>query len=147
MLVLVWIFQGLCMLVDEFYFHHKRGLGKWESWGHPVDTLLLLSCFLFAYLLPYQSKYELAFGVLCFFSTLIITKDEFIHAKQSSGPENFLHALLFILHPLSLMVLYIFWKNHELFFIQIQAGIIFLFLTYQIIYWNLIRRNRYEISN
>ncbi len=45
--------QGLAILVDEFYFHRRRGLPIWERWGHPLDTLSLLICWLFLLCLPY----------------------------------------------------------------------------------------------
>ena len=135
------------MFIDEFYFHHKRGLGKWESWGHPIDTLLFLSCYLFAALIPYSVSWELIFAALCVASSLIIIKDEFIHTEQSSGAENFLHAILFILHPLSLIVLYLFWRDQELIMIKVQTVIIALFMSYQILYWNYFKENKYEISN
>ncbi len=135
------------MLVDEFYFHHKRGLGKWESWGHPIDSFLFLSCFLYAYFFSYSKENEMFFWILSILSCLIITKDEFIHAKQSSAPENYLHAFLFILHPLALLVLYRFWSLENSFFILIQILIITFFMLYQILYWNFLRKNPYAISN
>ena len=36
--------QTIAMLVDEGYFHRKRGLGRWERVGHPLDTLTVLVC-------------------------------------------------------------------------------------------------------
>jgi hypothetical protein len=33
------------MAVDEFYFHRRRGLPRWERLGHPLDTLTALACF------------------------------------------------------------------------------------------------------
>ena len=135
------------MLVDEFYFHHRRGLGKWESWGHPIDSLLFLSCFLYAYFFSYSETNEMVFWLLSILSCLVITKDEFIHTKQSSALENYLHAFLFILHPLALLVLYKFWVIENRFFILIQILIITLFMIYQILYWNFLRKKPYAISN
>ena len=45
------IIQGLFMFVDEFYYHHKRGLPRWERMGHPADTISVLICFLILCLL------------------------------------------------------------------------------------------------
>lgn len=135
------------MLIDEFYFHHKRGLGKWESLGHPVDTLLFLVCFIYAAIIPYSALNEIDFVILSIISSLIITKDEFVHTKQSSVAENYLHALLFILHPLALIVLYKFWQTGETIFINLQILVITAFMFYQIIYWNFLRKNKYAISN
>lgn len=135
------------MMVDEFYFHHRRGLGRWESWGHPVDTILFLSCFLYTILVPYSSHSQTVFIILSILSSLIIAKDEFIHQQQSSGAENFLHAFLFMIHPLSLYVLFEFWKTQQMSLIMTQALIIFVFLLYQVLYWNIFKREKYVIKN
>lgn len=140
MLLGIWISQGICMLFDEFYFHHKRGLGKWESLGHPIDSFLFLICFLFCLAIPYNTSYETFFIILSVISTLVITKDEFIHTKECPASENWLHALLFILHPISLFVLYKFWVEGENTLIAIQAAIIGLFMLYQLTYWNWINK-------
>ncbi len=36
--------QGIAMAVDELHFHRRRGLGRWERLGHPLDTLTVLAC-------------------------------------------------------------------------------------------------------
>lgn len=135
----IWIIQGFLMTVDEFYFHHKRGLKKWERVGHPIDTFLFLLCFV--YTLTFPPSELLGFGILSILSTLIITKDEFIHTEECEGTENFLHAFLFILHPLALMGLFFAWKLQLNQIIMIQTGIIGSFMLYQIIFWNFIKRN------
>lgn len=133
------------MVIDEFYFHHKRGLGKWESIGHPIDTFFYLLCFIPCLYLKFQTNISL-FIFLCLTSTLIITKDEWIHKDQSSGSENWLHALQFIIHPISLLILAVFWREDQLDFIKIQAFIVLLFLIYQVLYWNFFKKNRYVIK-
>lgn len=134
MLYLPFIIQGLCMVVDEFYFHEKRGLLKWERLGHPLDTLTVLIC--------YSS---LLFGdvslntyiALCVFSCLFITKDEFVHAKECTAPEQWVHSLLFILHPLCFLSAYLLFLNQDLSFLKIQTGVIFVFMIYQIFRWSI----------
>lgn len=135
------------MFVDEFYFHHKRGLGRWESIGHPVDTFFFLLPFIVCLNFAPAEVSENIFIASSIISTLIITKDEWIHAEQSSPSENWLHSLLFILHPLSLGVLYFYWQNDEKFLIIFQTGIISLFFIYQVVYWNILKKDRYEIKN
>src|SRR5262245_62756094 len=44
-LLIPFILQTFCMAVDEFYFHRRRGLPRWERLGHPLDTLAALACF------------------------------------------------------------------------------------------------------
>ncbi len=135
------------MFVDEFYFHHKRGLGRWESIGHPVDTFFFLLPFIVCLNFAPAEVSENIFIASSIISTLIITKDEWIHTEQSSPSENWLHSLLFILHPLSLGVLYFYWQNDEKFLIIFQTGIISLFFIYQVVYWNILKKDRYEIKN
>lgn len=153
--------QGLAIVVDEFYFHHKRGLPPWERVGHPIDTFFYLLTLLFIFNFPYSPfnfKIYLALSVI---STLMIIKDELIHFEQGLPHEQFLHALLFILHPLSILSAFLIWPivkggnrhlieamgldlNQELLLklaFNTQALIAFSFFLYQIIYWNIYKRN------
>ncbi len=133
------------MTFDEFYFHHKRGLGKWESIGHPIDSIFFFAVFIFCILFSYSESLNIAFITLSIFSTLIITKDEWVHTEQSSAKENWLHAMLFIIHPLALIGLYYAWRFGFSKIILIQAVIISLFTVYQILYWNILKKEgRYE---
>jgi len=134
----IWGIQGILMVFDEFYFHHRRGLGKWERIGHPIDTFFFILPFIFCLF----SNNSNIFIFLSVISTLIITKDEWVHAEESSAIENWLHALLFMIHPVSLYCLYTVWLDQQFDFIKIQAAIIFAFFLYQIIYWNFIKEKR-----
>lgn len=140
-IISTWVLQGILMFVDEFYFHHKRRLGKWESLGHPIDTLCFLMCFLY----PLFFDQEFAFFVLAIVSSLIITKDEWVHSHQCLAQENWLHSLLFVLHPVALMGLYFAWKNEFYMMIKIQGTIIFLFGIYQFLYWNVFTKTKWKI--
>jgi hypothetical protein len=132
-----FVLQGGAMFVDEFHFHHKRGLPKWERIGHPLDTLTVLACFLYIMLTPFTENALKVYLTLVIFSCLFITKDELIHSEQCCPHEQWLHALLFILHPIILGSAAWLWINGqgETLFL-IQFSIIFIFLCYQIIYWN-----------
>ena len=132
------------MMIDEFYFHHKRGLKKWESLGHPIDSFFFLITFLFCLTVPYQEKWTWIFITLSVVSTLIITKDEWIHSEQCSGAENWLHAMLFIIHPIALAGLYYAWTASLQNLILVQTIIITIFFLYQLIYWNFPKKGRYE---
>lgn len=134
LLYLPFLLQGLAMFVDEFYFHEKRGLPRWERLGHPLDTITVLSCF--AYLLWGQVNLNWYVGI-CTFSCLFITKDEFVHGQKCSGSEHWLHALLFILHPLSFLSGYLLWSHSDLLMLKIQFSAIGLFLIYQILRWSI----------
>lgn len=135
------------MFVDEFYFHHQRRLKRWESIGHPIDTAIFLSCFLYTIFYSIAAGSVAVFLTLAIASTLIITKDEWVHARESNATENWLHSLLFIIHPLSLIALYFAWANSLENLILIQTLIISVFLTYQIIYWNFYQRAHLETKS
>ena len=94
------------------------------------------------------------------FSCLMVTKDEFIHKEHCPGAENWLHALLFLLHPITLAVTGMIWPisqgvevspwmmswldNPEALriFLILQTAAIALFFSYQLIFWNFIWKNR-----
>jgi hypothetical protein len=133
-LYLPFIFQGICMLVDEFYFHHKRGLPRWERLGHPLDTLTVLAAL--GYLLLPSVNLNVYLG-LSIFSCVFITKDEFVHKEQCPALEQWLHSLLFVLHPILFLSAYLLWQENDFSFLQIQTGIIVGFLFYQILRWSI----------
>lgn len=132
-LYLPFILQGLCMLVDEFYFHEKRGLPKWERIGHPLDTLTVLICYA---ALIWGQVDVMVYGALCAFSCLFITKDEWVHQEKCEGKEQWLHAMLFILHPLSFISAYLLILQGEVAFLKVQVMIVFVFMLYQTLRWS-----------
>jgi hypothetical protein len=132
------------MFFDEFYYHHKRRLGRWESIGHPIDSFFFLLCFGFCVLFSFSNFNLYIFIALSIISTLIITKDEWIHSQESYPTENWLHSILFIIHPISLAGLFSAWRYNLKDLILIQAFIITLFMLYQIIYWNFLQGNKNE---
>lgn len=120
------------MFFDEFMFHHKRGLKRWERIGHPVDTFFFLVPFIYTLFFS-----ELViFVILCIISCVVITKDEFVHKSECCYQEQWLHSVLFILHPISLFALYFAWQDGFEDIIVGQCLVITMFFTYQIIYWN-----------
>jgi hypothetical protein len=134
-----FLLQALCMLFDEFYFHRKRGLGWWEKIGHPLDTLTVITCYFFIFFSDYSMNNVLIFSSLSFFSSLFVTKDEFVHSELCEPKENWLHAILFILHPITFLCAGIIWKSEgkENLFILGQIIILFIVLIYQILYWSI----------
>jgi hypothetical protein len=97
-----FILQTLCMLADEMYFHRRRGLGRWERWGHPVDTAAVLAVYAFVLAVPPASSTVVGALGLVALSCLIITKDEWVHRAECTPAECWLHALLFVVHPVQL---------------------------------------------
>ena len=147
LLITPFLLQGLAISFDEFYFHHKRDLGWWERLGHPLDTIALLICYSFSQNSAPSSENILIFIFLSLFSSLLITKDEFVHNAECGPMEQWLHSILFIIHPVTLIVLGLMWTNSLslnieniiLFnnFIKGQFIFMCLFLSYQILYWSI----------
>ena len=139
MLILPFVFQGLAMFVDEIYFHRKRGLPLWERIGHPLDTLSVLACYVFIFFnAPTEKNLNIYIG-LCVFSCLLVTKDEFVHSEICDPAEQWLHSLLFVLHPVTFLAAALIWKNQNFpQFLAVQPLVILLVMLYQIIYWSFI---------
>jgi 2-polyprenyl-6-hydroxyphenyl methylase/3-demethylubiquinone-9 3-methyltransferase len=105
--MLPFALQGLAMGVDEFGFHRRRSVSRWEWLGHVLDTLVFLGCLSCPLLLP-PSQVRL-YAALAAGSCLLITKDELIHQRLCTGGEHWLHAVLFILHPVVLIATGLLW--------------------------------------
>jgi hypothetical protein len=152
--LLPFALQTGVILIDEGYFHLRRGLPRWERIGHPVDTFSVLICMGFVIFVPFSIKTLTLYIVLASLSCLLITKDEFVHKEHCPAAENWLHAILFILHPITLTAAGFIWpvvqgvevapwianwlSNREFLrlFLYIQWGMMASFMFYQIIFWN-----------
>ncbi|MBC7742594.1 MAG: hypothetical protein H7061_10380 [Bdellovibrionaceae bacterium] len=138
LLVTPFLLQAIAMFFDEFYFHFRRELKTWERLGHPLDTFSVLICYFYLYTHSYSEMNLKVFIALAAFSCLFITKDEWVHKDVASAHENWLHAVLFILHPLCFLAAALVWRDNLIpHFILIQAVVLFLFMTYQILYWSI----------
>ncbi|RZA13396.1 MAG: hypothetical protein EOP10_29805, partial [Proteobacteria bacterium] len=104
--------QAGLMFVDEGIFHRRRGLDRFERWGHVADTLMFFAALCIpAFFLPSQGAL-IAFAILALGSCLLITKDEWIHAEVCTGAEQWCHAMLFVLHGALLTVLGFVWVGN-----------------------------------
>ncbi|HEY0192732.1 MAG TPA: bifunctional 2-polyprenyl-6-hydroxyphenol methylase/3-demethylubiquinol 3-O-methyltransferase UbiG [Kofleriaceae bacterium] len=131
--------QGAVMVVDEGWYHRRRGLPRWERIGHPLDTLTLAACL--GWLLIANPTRPAALPVyvgLAIFSTLFVTKDEFVHARICGPGEHWLHAVLFVLHPIVLAAFGLVWWTGHSGLLAGQLAITLAFLAYQVFYWNVI---------
>jgi hypothetical protein len=140
------------MAFDEVYFHRKRRLDAWERIGHPLDTLTVLVCIAYVALAAPSPGHVAGYAALAAFSCLFITKDEGVHARRCTPGEHWLHAVLFLVHPLSLASLALLWPSlhppvagplSSVPFIASGARIVTAqfvltaaFCVYQIVYWN-----------
>jgi 2-polyprenyl-6-hydroxyphenyl methylase / 3-demethylubiquinone-9 3-methyltransferase len=127
------------MLADEAWFHRRRGLPRWERIGHPLDTLTIALCLAWLLVTRPEDPWALSVYVgLAIFSTLFVTKDEWVHAKSCSAGEQWLHSILFVLHPVVLAAFAVtWWSGHDGLLVG-QLVVTLSFLGYQIVYWNVI---------
>jgi hypothetical protein len=140
--------QGLVMAVDEFHFHRQRGLPRFERWGHVADTGLFLLALLIPLLLPPSGIGLAVFAVFAVASCLFITKDEWIHAKECSGAEQWCHALLFVLHGPILIATGLLWTlapDHLA--LRLLPPLVFLWGLYQHLYWNVYHERKHTESS
>lgn len=148
---LPFLIHSAGMLVDEVWYHRRRGLPVWERWGHPLDTLTVLVCYGMALALPPTQGSLALFASAALFSCLFVTKDEWIHARHCTGGEMWLHAALFMMHPVLLGIagahLYLASSSAQsagpdtgsdffASFLAAQTAVTALFLGYQLLYWN-----------
>ncbi|HSX10603.1 MAG TPA: hypothetical protein VLF94_02665 [Chlamydiales bacterium] len=152
--------QAVAMLFDEGYFHIRRGLPKWERIGHPIDTCSVVVCMGFILFVPFSTTALTIYIALAAFSSILVTKDEFVHKDHCPASENWLHAILFTLHPITLTSAGFIWpvvqgvevtpwiarllNNREALhqFLRLQFGAMILFALYQILFWNIIWKNK-----
>jgi hypothetical protein len=152
-LVIPFLAQIVCMGVDELYFHQQRKLPRWERIGHPLDTLTVLWCLGWVWWVPPSSSAVAIYLGLSLFSCLFVTKDEWVHHRQCSAGEHWLHALQFVLHPMVLLAAGLLWpalhqqswafleyEGFERRFFVANLWLTGLFGLYQLIYWNFLWR-------
>jgi hypothetical protein len=144
---ILFLAHAAAMVVDEAWFHRRRGLPRWERWGHPADTLTVLLCYVLALVLAPGRDGAALYVAAAALSTLFVTKDEWVHAGNCTGGEMWLHAFLFAMHPV-LLALAGLWRfrspapgaeaGHAFFgaFLAGQAAVTGIFLLWQILYWN-----------
>lgn len=132
--------QAALILVDEFHFHRKRGLPRWERIGHPLDTLTLAAGLAFTLLVPISVAAVVIFAAWSVFSCVFVTKDEWVHASLCGGGEHWVHAMLFIAHPLVFLSVGWMWaQGMEPAYRYVPLALMLLFFLHQIVYWNFIR--------
>jgi hypothetical protein len=109
LLLLPFVLQMVAMAIDELHFHRARGLPRWERIGHPLDTLSVIACLAWTLFAPFGRATLAAYGAFAVASCLLVTKDEAVHARHCTAREHWLHAVLFLLHPMVLACAAIVW--------------------------------------
>ncbi|HEX2582636.1 MAG TPA: hypothetical protein VHL30_00780 [Chlamydiales bacterium] len=154
--IVPFLLQAFAIFLDEGVFHIRRGLPKWERIGHPLDTLTVLLCMGFVIWIPFSKTALIIYISFCIFSSLFVTKDEFVHKEHCPASEQWLHAVLFTLHPIALAMAGFIWPvvqgvslegwmfswldNPEALrrFLYGQFVAMSGFLIYQILFWNVL---------
>lgn len=136
-----WLFvpfglQGVALAIDEMWFHRRRGLPTWERIGHPIDTALFGACFVWLVTVEPAAAAVGPYVLLAALSCLVITKDEFVHAQLCGPAESWLHALLFVLHPIVLgLAGYAWWSGGHDRWLAFQLAAVVGFFMYQVGFW------------
>ena|SRR5450432_4250589 len=139
LLLLPAFLQMLAMFWDEFVFHRKRGLPRWERWGHPLDTLTAAACYGWLVVAkPPVSRHSVGVYVaLCAFSCLFITKDEVVHARLCEPMEMWIHALLFVLHPIVFLGFGLIWYwGLAAWVLKAEVALTMGLMAHQVLYWS-----------
>ncbi len=150
LIFLPFIIQAIVIFLDEWLYHLKRGLPKWERIGHPLDTLSIIACMVFVLVIPYEASWIKFYVALGIFSCLLVTKDEFVHKHHCPAGEHWLHAILFINHSILITAMGFMWPHlsepGEFLrpFLWSQAALATLFFLYQVIYWNFVYEKRHQ---
>jgi hypothetical protein len=88
---------------------------------------------------PDEPRALLIYVALTFASSLLVTKDEPVHARRCQPGEQWLHALLFVLHPVVFIGFgVIWWSGRDLWVITAQLALTIALMVYQIVYWSLL---------
>jgi hypothetical protein len=132
----VFALQGLLMVVDEFGFHRRREVPLWERRGHPLDTLTVLLPLVMTLWLPFTAPWTVVFVVLAIASCVFVTKDEWVHARFAPPTEQWLHAMLFLMHPLIFIAMFLLWRAAALQWLVMQTLLAASFFAWQTLYWN-----------
>src|SRR3569832_756358 len=106
-----FIVQTIVIILDEYLFHIKRGLPKWERIGHPIDTLSVIACFAFVLFIPYEPGYIKYYVITAILSCLMVTKDEFVHKHHCPAAEHWLHSILFVNQSVLLTTMGLMWPK------------------------------------
>jgi hypothetical protein len=137
LLVAPALVQTALMAIDEGWFHRRRGLPRFERLGHPVDTASVALAYAWLAAVPPTRGHAAVFAALALASCLTVTKDEWIHARVCTPGEHWLHALLFVLHPIALAGFGVLWWTHHRAPVAVALALTVGFGAYQLIAWSI----------
>ena len=137
LVLLAFVAQAAAMFVDEGTYHRRRRLPRWERIGHPLDTLTVLGCYGWLLAVRPTTEHTVVYVALVMASSLFVTKDEPLHATVCTPGEHWLHAVLFVLHPIVLFGAgWLWWSQRFQALLVAQLALTAAFALYQLVYWN-----------
>lgn len=133
------LLQAAMMAVDELWYHRRRGLPRWERLGHPLDTLSAVLCYgWLAVARPDQPHALQVYVALAVISCALITKDERVHAGRCRPGEHWLHAWMFVVHPIVLAAFGLWWwLGGASWPIAAELALTAGFMFFQLAYWSI----------
>jgi hypothetical protein len=131
------VLQAVAMSIDEGWFHRRRGLPRFERIGHPIDTASVALAYGWLALEPPTVAHAAVFAGLALGSCLLVTKDEWIHARVCTAGEHWLHAVLFVLHPIAFASLGALWWMGRAAPAEIALAATIGFAIYQLAAWSI----------
>jgi hypothetical protein len=135
--VVLFSLQALFMWADEWVYHRRRGLPRWERWGHPLDSVAYLSALVVPALAAPAAPWIHLYIILAIFSCLLVTKDEWVHTEQCAAGEHWVHAVLFLIHPSVLIFVGLSWVSNEAVALRGSLPVLIgVFACYQIARWS-----------
>lgn len=138
----VFALHAILALADEALFHRRREVPRWERIGHPLDTFVVLIPLALTVFLPARAPWIGLFWGMAVVSSLFVTKDEWVHARLCLPAEQWLHAVLFLLHPVAFFAAWVLWKAGETPWLAAQCLLVAGSMIYQTVYWNFWRGSR-----
>ncbi len=130
--------QAIIMLIDEFYFHRRRELGRFERLGHVGDTLMFFITIIVPAIFAPNTQTIAFYIALSLLSCLLITKDEGIHATSCGAGEHWCHAMLFMVHGTILtMIGFLWFLSPEALCLKLFPIPVLFWGLYLHFYWNI----------
>lgn len=132
--VLVGI-QTVLMLIDEAYYHQRRGLSRLEQWGHVADALIFATALAIPGFFSPTTTTIFWYAAAVIVSSLVITKDEWIHTRACEGGEHWVHAVLFVIHaPILIGIGWLWYQGYPSFLFQAYSTLVIVVAVAQLIY-------------
>jgi hypothetical protein len=132
LLLVPLVLQALATAVDEAWYHRRRGLPRWERIGHPLDTLTVAATYAWGLAGGSLAGYV----ALASFSCLFVTKDEVVHQRACASGEHWVHALLFVLHPIVFLAVALLLRDGRVAVVALLLAATIAWGLYQLVHWN-----------